>query len=370
MSSNDLLLNKTPEQQGWVKWYVLCMLSIESCLQTAVWAMWGPIAQSAKAVYEWEDSTVNLMVNLGNIGTMLFVIPCAYVLDVKGLRISMLGGCFLQAVGNGFRIITTMPAPATWLIGAGQLLNGIGGTVSFVAPTRLSATWFARDHRATSTSVSILFASIGAAMAFVLGPALVTQPPSNFSMAAVPNFTDLGVIRSQIMRLNYLYFGLTTVLFLVVVVYFPDKPHQPPSITAGLKRYEFKEGFFKLIRHKWFWYIAFTFAIPAGVYGSWMSVLDVNLNPLGIRQTEAGWFGFYGSLGGAIAGMIIGSPISTEPSVEAKRRPNSTGPSVESKPGLNWTFSRILTPSLIQLDIQYYPNPSPIATEPSAESGP
>jgi hypothetical protein len=30
--------------------------------------------------------------------------------------------------------------------------------------------------------------------------------------------------------------------------------------------------------------VAFAFALPTGVYGSWGSVLDVNLKPFGISQ--------------------------------------------------------------------------------------
>ena len=33
-----------------------------------------------------------------------------------------------------------------------------------------------------------------------------------------------------------------------------------------------------------FWHVAFAFALPTGVYGSWGSVLDVNLKPFGISQ--------------------------------------------------------------------------------------
>ncbi|XP_052071525.1 solute carrier family 49 member 4-like [Mytilus californianus] len=47
------------------------------------------------------------------------------------------------------------------------------------------------------------------------------------------------------------------------------------------------------------------FAIPSGVYGSWGSVLDVNLKPFGISQKEAGWLDFYGSIGGTIFGILL-----------------------------------------------------------------
>ena len=43
-----------------------------------------------------------------------------------------------------------------------------------------------------------------------------------------------------------------------------------------------------------------------GSFGSWSSVFDIIVNPLGITQTEAGWIGFYGGVGGVFGGILMG----------------------------------------------------------------
>lgn len=53
------------------------------------------------------------------------------------------------------------------------------------------------------------------------------------------------------------------------------------------------------------WLISLAYALPSGVYGVWGSVLDVILNPVGISQTEVGWIGFYATMAGCMASLLI-----------------------------------------------------------------
>jgi FLVCR family MFS transporter len=43
-------------------------------------------------------------------------------------------------------------------------------------------------------------------------------------------------------------FGVVTVLFLAVVIYFPDKPPTPPSNSAKAKREDFSAGVKQIIK--------------------------------------------------------------------------------------------------------------------------
>ena len=49
-----------------------------------VWNTWGPITESAKAIFGWSDSTIGLIVNLGNISFITFVMPMSWINDEKG----------------------------------------------------------------------------------------------------------------------------------------------------------------------------------------------------------------------------------------------------------------------------------------------
>ncbi|CAC5409277.1 DIRC2 [Mytilus coruscus] len=295
------------------RWYVLSCLSLLSCIQNVIWVGYGPVAQSAKAVFQWSDSMVDMLVNFGNISCIICILPASWILDLKGLRTSMMLATFLIALGSGLRCLSSVPSTATWLISVGQTVNGVSGSVAFAGPSLLSETWFPPNERATATAISLLFTSVGGAVAFIIGPQVVSEPryincTRNISICNSTNSTllsNLATLQEEIMMLNYIEFGVAALLMITVFIYFPNAPPTPPSESAGMKRTYFKEGTKTLFKMLKFWHIALMFAIPSGVYGSWGSVLDVNLKPFGISQKEAGWLDFYGSIGGTIFGILL-----------------------------------------------------------------
>jgi hypothetical protein len=66
------------------RWGVLLVFCWSCTLQGALWNTWGPIAESAEAVFGWSDATIGMMPNWGNIGQLLTLIPQAWFMDVKG----------------------------------------------------------------------------------------------------------------------------------------------------------------------------------------------------------------------------------------------------------------------------------------------
>lgn len=85
----DMTTESSPEtelQVYGVRWYLLSVVSLNCCLQTAVWAEFPPIAQSAKLVYDWSDSDINMSLNYGNIGTIVLLPPMIWIVFTKGKR--------------------------------------------------------------------------------------------------------------------------------------------------------------------------------------------------------------------------------------------------------------------------------------------
>ncbi|XP_060075404.1 solute carrier family 49 member 4-like [Ylistrum balloti] len=305
-STTALVQDDTSKNRTYrTRWYVLFLVSMMSCIQNCVWAGWGPIAQSAKAVYGWNDSTIDMLVNAGNIACIVFILPASWLLDVKGLRLSVVLGSMVIAVGSGLRCITTKPTPGTWLIFLGQILNGVGGTIAMSAPPLLSGTWFPPQERTTATGVGILFSSIGSALAFLLGPQFVSEPPSCSGNNTDGNSTWYISATDAACNKSGVEFGLAAAVATLTLVYFPNKPPSPPSVSAGVKRMKFKDGLLSIVRMLPFWHLALAFSIPSGIYGMWVSTLDVSVHQFGISQIEAGWLGFWGCVGGTLLGILL-----------------------------------------------------------------
>ncbi|WAR05566.1 DIRC2-like protein [Mya arenaria] len=246
------------------RWYIVLVFSIGSFIQALGWNTWGPITESAEAVFGWHDSQIGMFANGGNIAFMICVLPFCYFMDVKGIRVSLLMCAVVVFIGTGIRCITMETTAMTWLANAGAVLLGIGGSVPFAGPAKLSSVWFPPDQRATATSIVSFANYFGVAMSFIF---------------VCVNRDDLI---SEIRHLMYLHTAIAALFLLLVIVYFPDKPPTPPSKTASMERTEWLKGLRMLTKNSAFWLVVLAGAVSAGVLGVWASVLDVNLNKHGI----------------------------------------------------------------------------------------
>lgn len=150
-------------------------------------------------------------------------------------------------------------------------LNNVGTALLAVSmpvfPTCSSvvaATWFPADYRSMATASIVGSAILGSAVSFVLGPAFVHTAPEDFSnllnssVSASPEpelqqteFTDLlwrTYAKSEIIWYLFLQFVLALAGWVCVILYFPKKPADDPSVSAGFGRDEFFQGLKKLIR--------------------------------------------------------------------------------------------------------------------------
>ncbi|VDI58584.1 MFS transporter, FLVCR family, disrupted in renal carcinoma protein 2 [Mytilus galloprovincialis] len=310
------------------RWWMLAVFSFSCFMQTLIWNTWGPIAQSAKTVYGWSDGTIGLIPSLGNIACMCTVLLNCYFMDEKGLRISAVLCSGLIFAASGLRCITSDPEYATGLMYASAIINGVAGTTFFSGPPLLASLWFPLKQRTTATAISSLCIYAGLAAGFLIGPQLVSAPIYNttvrylksdvvtpmvnesstvpyqntYNETALINFEEL---RNQVMWLMYVECIAAAVGFFATLLYFPDKPPTPPSNSANEKRIEYKKAVCQIIRHGPLWLISIAFALPIGVYAAWGAILDVILHPVGVSQEEAGWIGFYATVGGCIAGVVI-----------------------------------------------------------------
>ncbi|XP_078594876.1 solute carrier family 49 member 4 homolog [Branchiostoma floridae x Branchiostoma japonicum] len=321
--SDPVPANHTGLRHGRVykrRWYILALFSLLAATQCMVWNVWGPISDSAKFVFGWQDSDIALLTNWGPIAYIPLAVPFSWLLDVKGLRISVIVTAFLVFAGTAIRCITAFyMEAATWLMNIGQCLNGMAGPVAMSAPAVLSAAWFPHEQRATATAIGTILGCLGGAGSFIIGPLIVRSRAANHTghhnasgflfddeLRLSRNETEWKTERDEIMILMYTEFALSAALFLATIIYFPDRPPTPPTLTAATERLDFTSGVKQLMRNGRFWLIFLAYGAVEGTYGCWGGILDVNLSPQNITQMEAGWVGFYGSITGGASGIIIG----------------------------------------------------------------
>uniref|UniRef100_A0A2C9JMF2 Major facilitator superfamily (MFS) profile domain-containing protein n=1 Tax=Biomphalaria glabrata TaxID=6526 RepID=A0A2C9JMF2_BIOGL len=118
---------------------------------------------------------------------------------------------FFVALGTAVRCFTSEPTMATILIHLGQFFNGVGGPISTGSIPAISAAWFPPKERVTATALSTCINTLGVAIPFVLGPAIVTAiPPKN----STSNSSSVSIFPGLHHHFRYLFLFFSFNLFL------------------------------------------------------------------------------------------------------------------------------------------------------------
>ncbi|KAM8933780.1 solute carrier family 49 member 4 [Pelodytes ibericus] len=286
------------------RWLVLLLFSLVAFMQGLVWNSWGPIQNSAKAAYGFSSLDIALLVLWGPIGFL----PCFFfmwLMDYRGLRVTVLITSFLVVLGTGLRCIPVADLSVRrWMIHGGQLMNGLAGPTVMNAAPFLSTTWFSPDERATATAVASMLSYFGSACAFLIGPLIVPAPNASSILSSEPG--HLGPIKDRIEEVMYAEFGITSILFAAILAYFPSRPPIPPSVAAASRRLSYRSSICKLLSNVHFLLIVLAYSIPLGFYAGWAGVLDLILTPMHVNQVDAGWIGFWSTVGGCVVGIAVG----------------------------------------------------------------
>ncbi|XP_029461078.1 solute carrier family 49 member 4 isoform X2 [Rhinatrema bivittatum] len=227
------------------RWLVLFLFSLLGFLQGLMWNSWGPIQNSAKAAYGFSSVEIALLVLWGPIG-FLACFFFMWLMDKKGLRLTVLLTAFLMVAGAGLKCVpVTDTLIKRRLIHAGQLLNGLGSPTVINAAPFLSMTWFSPDERTTATAIAGMVNYLGGACAFLVGPLVVPAPNKTLLL---PSPGHVGYIRDRIEAVMYAEFGFVSLIFAAALAFFPARPPVPPSMAAASRRLGYRSSICKLLR--------------------------------------------------------------------------------------------------------------------------
>jgi len=112
----------------------------------------------------------------------------------------------------------------------------------------------------------------------------------------------------------YIYAAAGIGSLILTLLYFPDRPPTPPSLSGELSSTTVVDNSpFSVFRNSLdclktpaaFILIVFG-ALPGGVYSGWMAMVVEIVTPLGYTENQAEWFGFYAMIAGGVGGVAFG----------------------------------------------------------------
>ena len=147
----------------------------------------------------------------------MFTFPSNYAIDIYGPRKGVLFGIGSTALGMSIKCLINVDF---YLCILGQVFAAIGQPFIVNAPAKVAAVWFGTNERVIAITICVAAQAIGAAIGFVL-PTIWVQPD------------DAGeVFKEHLLTSLIVQAAIGIALFLMILLFFKDKPALPPSPSA------------------------------------------------------------------------------------------------------------------------------------------
>ncbi|XP_072906968.1 heme transporter FLVCR1 isoform X1 [Hemitrygon akajei] len=279
----------------WTRFLILTVFSLYSMINAFQWIQYSIISNIFSTFYQVSYEQIDWLSVVYMLVYVPLIFPAAWLLDKKGLRIVALLGSGLNCIGAWIKIASVRRD----LFGVtmfAQTVCSIAQIFILGLPSRVASVWFGPREVSTACASAVLGNQLGVALGFLLPPILVPNTPD-----------DLDLMASNISILFYGTAAIATMLFILVVAVFKDKPPLPPSQSQAVllespDQYSYKQSIVNLFKSVPFVLLLLSYGILTGSYYSVGTLLnqmiiahyegqELNAGRIGLTLVVAGMVG-------------------------------------------------------------------------------
>uniref|UniRef100_A0A674NVA8 FLVCR choline and putative heme transporter 2 n=1 Tax=Takifugu rubripes TaxID=31033 RepID=A0A674NVA8_TAKRU len=200
-------------KRRWVMLFIFCLYSMSN---SYMWIQYSSISNIFVRFYHTDSLTISWLAMVYLFTYLGLIVPVMWMLANRGMREIVIVGSACNTIGAWIKTSSAEPSrlQVTFL---GQFMSAIAATFILGTPTRLASLWFGQHEVSTACSIGVLGNQLGIAIGFLVPPILVH------------NVDDLDELGYHIRVMFYITAGFTTVMFILVIMVFQDKPEIPPS---------------------------------------------------------------------------------------------------------------------------------------------
>uniref|UniRef100_A0A8C9K4C4 Choline/ethanolamine transporter FLVCR2 n=1 Tax=Panthera tigris altaica TaxID=74533 RepID=A0A8C9K4C4_PANTA len=278
------------------RWVVVLLFSCYSMCNAFQWIQYGSINNIFMHFYGVSAFAIDWLSMCYMLTYIPLLLPVAWLLEKFGLRTIALTGSALNCLGAWVKLGSLKPHlfPVTVL---GQIICSVAQVFILGMPSRIASVWFGANEVSTACSIAVFGNQLGIAIGFLVPPVLV------------PNIEDQDKLAYHISIMFYIIGGVATLLFILVIIVFKEKPKHPPSRAQSLSYAlaspdaSYLSSIVRLFRNLNFVLLVITYGLNAGAFYALSTLLNrmVILHYPG-EEVNAGRIGM---LGAVISGIWL-----------------------------------------------------------------
>ncbi|KAM4543082.1 choline/ethanolamine transporter flvcr2a isoform 2-T4 [Odontesthes bonariensis] len=279
-------------KRRWVMLFLFCIYSMSNAF---MWLQYGIISNIFVHFYNIDTLAINWLSMIYFLTYIPLIVPVMWTLDKRGIREVVVVGSAFNCIGAWIKTSTADPDlfAVTFF---GQFVCSVATVHILGIPSRLASLWFGQQEASTACSIGVLGNQMGIAIGFLVPPILV------------PNVDDVNELAYHIRIMFYISAGVATLIFVLVVIVFQDRPEIPPTQSQAQARntrpddYSYMASILRLLRNKPFILLAISYGLNVGCFYAISTLLnrmiiehypgeEVNAGRIGLTIVIAGMAG-------------------------------------------------------------------------------
>ncbi|XP_072947565.1 choline/ethanolamine transporter flvcr2b isoform X2 [Epargyreus clarus] len=283
-----------------IRWLVLFIFVLYSASNSMQWIQYSIIQDAVVKYYGVSSITVYWTSMIYMITYIPLIFPASWLLDKAGLRVTTIIGSLGTCAGSWLKVFS-VPQDMFWLGFTGQTVVAVSQVFILNVPPRLAAVWFGADQVSSACSIGVFGNQLGVALGFLLPPMLVRAQGT------------VEEIANDFKIMFYLVAGFTSVLFVLIVLFFKAAPATPPSAAADFGNNldsNFLQSIKKLLTNRNYILLLISYGLNVGVFYAISTLLNqVILTYYPGANADAGRIGLVivvaGMAGSVVCGLVL-----------------------------------------------------------------
>ncbi|XP_026197174.1 feline leukemia virus subgroup C receptor-related protein 2 isoform X2 [Anabas testudineus] len=282
------------------RWLIVFLFSTYSLCNSYQWIQYGIINNIFMKFYKVDAFTIDWMSMIYMLTYIPFIFPVTWLLDKKGLRVVAVVATAFNCAGTWIKVASARPNLfAVTLLG--QFACSFAQVFILGMPSRIASVWFGSGEVSTACSIGVFGNQLGIAIGFLVPPILV------------PNVDDMDELAHHISIMFYITAGVATVLFILVVFLFQERPELPPTQAQATARsippeqYSYIASICRLLRNWPFILLIITYGLNVGCFYAVSTLLNrMIIEHYPGEEVNAGRIGLTIVIAGMVGSLICG----------------------------------------------------------------
>ncbi|XP_051854372.1 feline leukemia virus subgroup C receptor-related protein 1 [Antechinus flavipes] len=282
------------------RFVVLLIFSLYSLVNAFQWIQYSIISNVFEDFYGVPLTDIDWLSMIYMLVYVPLIFPATWLLDKYGLRLTALLGAGFNALGAWVKC-GSVARDLYWVTMLGQVFCSVSQVFILGLPSHVASVWFGPREVSTACATAVLGNQLGVAVGFLLPPVLV------------PNTKNDTVLMSH--NINIMFYGtasVATLLFILTVIAFKEKPRYPPSEAQAVLQhnppeYSYKKSIMNLFKNIPFVLLLVSYGIMTGSFYSVSTLLNqMILTYYEGEEISAGLIGLTLVIAGMVGSILCG----------------------------------------------------------------